>query len=99
MTECVLCSAEHGPVPVVEVDVDLDGLVGESGLHQRGLCLLQVSAEQEHVGQGGLLRGQLLNEVDVLDFINLQQRMNGEKSKTKKQQQQQQQIRRTQPRS
>lgn len=67
----VLCCADGRPVPVVEVDVDLDGLVGEACLEQSGLRLLLVTAEQQHVGQRRLLGGELLNEVYILHLINL----------------------------
>lgn len=59
------------PVPVVEVDVYLDGVVIEVGLQQSGLGLLHVSAEEQHVCETRVSRRQVLYEVDVLHFINL----------------------------
>lgn len=44
-----MSAAAHTPVPVVEVDVDLDGVIDEVGLQERGLGLLHVSAEEQDV--------------------------------------------------
>lgn len=42
-------SRRHTPVPVVEVDVDLDGVINEVGLQESGLGLLHVPAEEQDV--------------------------------------------------
>lgn len=54
------------PLPVEQVDVDLYGLVNEPCLQQRGLGLLGLTAEQQHVSQRRLPGRLLLDEVDVL---------------------------------
>ena len=59
------------PVPVEEVDIHLYCPVGESSLQQYGLCFLSLATEQSHGGISSFLGGNLLDMVDVLDFVSL----------------------------
>lgn len=59
------------PVPIEEVNVHLYCPVCESSLQEYVLCFLSLSAEESHGGISSFLGRNLLDVVDVLDFVSL----------------------------
>lgn len=68
---------EWSPLPAEKVNVDLYGLVDEASLQQSGLSLLDLTTEQQHVGQRRLFGRLLLYEVNVPHPRQLKEDMRG----------------------